>query len=163
MSSRREHDDLLAGAWPAATPASREDIRDELEDHLACGAADLAAAGMSADEADARAQAAFGDVEAVARQLYWLHHGRRIMAQRFVLGGLVAVCAILAVVLFITYRQSAETADAVADLQSAIERTESADVPVRIVFTGADGTPLAGRNVYIWPRRDRGAAFRAAQ
>ena len=153
MSSRRDRDDLLAGAWPAATPPSREDIRDELDDHLACGAAELAAAGLDPQQAEERARAAFGDVKAVTRQLYWLHHGRRIMAQLIVLGGLAGVCAVLALVMIIVYRQSAATAGAVANLQAAVGQTSPVDVPVRILVTTADGTPLAGREVYVWPRR----------
>ena len=153
MSSRREYGDLLAGVWPTATPPARDDIRDELEDHLACSADEFANTGLNPQQANERARAAFGDVETVARRLYWLHHGRKIMAQRFMLGGLAGICAVLAVVLFITYRQSAETAGAVASLQTVLEQTDSVEVPVRIVLTGADGMPLAGREVYVWPRR----------
>ena len=81
------------------------------------------------------------------------------MALRLVLGGLVAVCAVLGGVLFVTYRQSVETADAVAVLKTAVERAEVADVPVRVVFAGANGTPLAGRKVYVWPRRIEAPPF----
>ena len=153
MSSLRKHRDLLAGVWPTATPPSREEIRDELEDHLACSAAEFAAAGLSPAQAEEKARAAFGSVEAVARQLYWLHHGRRIMLQRIILGGLVGVCAILAVAVFVTYRQSSATAGAVATLQTAVGQGAQVDVPVRIVLTAADGTPVANREVYLWPRR----------
>ncbi|MFH0980709.1 MAG: permease prefix domain 1-containing protein [Planctomycetota bacterium] len=153
MSSRHEHGDPLAGVWPAATPPSRDDIRDELADHLACSATEFAAKGLGPEQADQRARAEFGDVEVVARQLYWLHYGRRIMVQRFIVGGLAGVCAVLAIVLFITYRQSSETAGAVANLQTTLERMDPVDVPLRIVLRGADGTPLAGREVYVWSRR----------
>ncbi|MGD8451820.1 MAG: permease prefix domain 1-containing protein [Phycisphaerae bacterium] len=161
MSSRREPTDILAGAWPAATPPSRDDIRDEIEDHLACGVADLTAAGMPTEEAEERSRAAFGDVEAVARELYWLHHGRRLMVQRVMLGSLAAVCAVLAIVSVMVYRQSAATAGAVSDLQATVASLDAGITRVRLTLSSAAGEPLAGREVYIWPRRIEEAPFPA--
>ena len=159
MSNPRETADLLGGAWPSGTPASRDDIRDELADHLACSEDELTALGLGPAEAAERARAVFGDVEAVARQLYWLHHGRRIMTQRIVIGGLAGVCVLLAVGFLATYRQTTRTAGAVAELKASIGEAAVLDVPVRVVVRDAGGALVAGREVYVWARRIDGPPF----
>lgn len=75
------------------------------------------------------------------------------MAWRITIGVLVSGCAFMAVALFMMYQQSTATASAVAELQSTLNQADPVDTPVRFQLRAVDGTPLAGREVYVWPRR----------
>ena len=48
--------------------------------HLACRRSALEAEGV--EDADGEARRAFGNVRKIARKLFWIHHGERIMSQR---------------------------------------------------------------------------------
>jgi hypothetical protein len=87
--------DAIAGELPAPReddpPGLRNDIVDELADHLACAYNRERLRGADATEARRRVFERFGDPAAVARRLWFDAVGGKIMAQRVV----VAACFVV--------------------------------------------------------------------
>ena len=115
--------DALSAEWPAPRddePAGlRQDILDELADHLACSYNRELLRGAGPGEARQRAIERFGDPAAVARRL-WLDAMRgRIMAQRVLLAACLVVTMASLSLAGVMWRQTAqahrESAQAVAD------------------------------------------------
>ncbi len=70
-------------------------IDDELADHLAEAASELARDGAPPDDAVRLAVERFGDVRRTARRCWWIHQGDQVM-RRTVLIGLAVVFVVVA-------------------------------------------------------------------
>ena len=143
----------------------RQDIVDELVDHLACSANRELLRGADPATARARALACFGDPAAVARRLWLDAMKGRIMAQRVVIGTCVLVTAASLSLVGLVWQQSIwaqriaadqaaraqareqEMLNELRDMSEAIRHPRSPDRnPVRFKLTEetADGPPVAG-------------------
>ena len=111
--------DSLSAEWPAPRddePAGlRQDILDELADHLACSYNRELLRGAGPGEARRRAIERFGDPAAVARRL-WLDAMRgRIMAQRILIVTCLVVMAACFGLVGLIWNQSSRSAAEVAE------------------------------------------------
>jgi hypothetical protein len=158
-------------------PGLRQDIIDELADHLACSTQRELLRGADPATARARVLERFGDPAAVARRL-WLDAMRgRIMAQRVVIGTCVILTAVslgLAGLLFqmtIDARRMAALQAAEAEARAAEARVREQEMlkrlgemseaikhprspdwnPVRMKLTEEtpDGPPVAGASIVL--------------
>jgi hypothetical protein len=155
----------------------RQDIVDELADHLACSAQRELLRGADAATARARVLKQFGDPAAVARQLWLDAMKGKIMAQRVVIGTCVLVTAVslgLVALLFqmtidarrMAALQAAEAAARAAEARSreqemlkrlgemseAIKHPRSPDwnaVRIELREETKDGPPVAGVEVAL--------------
>jgi len=108
-----------------------QEIRDELEFHLAMRADELVQRGLPAAEARAAAADRFGDVERIRRVCRKVLLGERIMLQRLQVALIVALLfAVIALAyqVYSTQRTMAEVSDQLAQLRSA---TDAASPPDR--------------------------------
>jgi hypothetical protein len=151
---------------PAAELAAvEEDIRRELEFHLRSSEELLIAGGMPAAEASAEARRRFGDFDSVLADCRRIRLQRRIMIQRvntFLLGLLVVAVAFF---LMEAWSSRAEHRQAVADLESRLDRigtllSEKQDAGDRRDDTGA---PVASRRLAETGDDSRGADGPAGQ
>jgi hypothetical protein len=120
----------LAAVFPprrSDEPAGlRQDILDELNDHLTCSYHRELLRGTDPDRARARALERFGDPAAVARRLWLDAMKGRIMAKRFVIATCIMVtCASLAVA-GVLWLQSARAAQELARALAAAEANRRA-------------------------------------
>lgn len=146
------------GPRPPAS-ASRNEIEDELRDHLACRQAELEAAGLAPDAAAAEAERQFGNPARIARELYWLHNGDRIMTQRLMWVAVVCVILALMAALYMQNRQyqimlqhqQALAAELAAKTQAALAAVKDGmpTATLRLRVVDEDGKPRAGRQVEI--------------
>ncbi|GMU80351.1 MAG: hypothetical protein AMXMBFR47_02220 [Planctomycetota bacterium] len=145
-------------------PPSSSDIQDELRDHLACRQDELEAAGLPPDAAAAEAERQFGNPARIARELFWLHNGDRIMTQRLMWVAVVCVILALMAALYMQNRQyqimlqhqQAVAAELAAKTQAALaavqERMPTASARIRIV--DENGKPRPGRVIWIMGTRE---------
>jgi hypothetical protein len=169
---------LLPALRPDEPARLRQDILDELNDHLVCACNREMLRGVDAPEARRRALERFGDQAAVARRL-WLDAMRgKIMAQRVVIGtcAVVVVASVVLVGIFwqqtvqaqlTAARQNAEARfrekEMLKQLQvmtDAIKHPRSLDWnPVKFSFTEetADGPPARDVSVILLKLSDPSA------
>lgn len=120
----------------------REDIADEIADHLACHAEEEVAHRRDLDPAAAEAEAvhAFGDPDAIARELRTIHLGDWIMFQRIMVAALVVIVIGIAVTAYFSWsaahQQGQQLAKMNEQLTSLIKLQESA--PQRALQAAAD-------------------------
>ncbi|MGO9924275.1 MAG: hypothetical protein ACLQIB_57490 [Isosphaeraceae bacterium] len=111
-------------------PSVRQDILDELTDHLACAYKRELLRGADANAAQARVLEQFGDPAAVARRLWFEAMKGKIMTQRVLIGTclllLVVVCgAALALVRQQSVRAERQVAEANAQLAQALAQAQA--------------------------------------
>ncbi len=148
----------------------RQDIVDELADHLACSANRELLRGADAATARARVLERFGDPAAVARRLWLDEMKGRTMAQRVVIVTCVLVAAASLAMVGLFWQQSVH-AQRIAARQAAIAEAREREVltqlhemtealrhprspdwnPVRIKVTEetTDGPPVAGATIVL--------------
>src|SRR5262245_40812793 len=113
------------GGQPPSSLPTAGDIADEINDHLACRRSDLEAEGGA--DAEGAAHRSFVDVRKIARKLFWIHHGERIMSQWLTRAGLVLCLAGLIANLYFLYLQGRNTAamnQAILRLTEQMGRTQ---------------------------------------
>jgi hypothetical protein len=162
-------------------PASlRQDIIDELGDHLACAFNRELLRGANASSARQRVLDRFGDPAAVARRLWFDAMKGKIMAQRVMLVAclvmMMACLSLVGLVYVQSNRAAAQTAEAnrklsealaqaqtvnnvmmtkLSEMSEAIKNPRSLDWnPVKFVVTDdtPDGPPAAGCSVTTYPK-----------
>lgn len=146
------------GPRPPAS-ASRNEIEDELRDHLACRQSELEAAGLPPDAAAAEAERQFGNPSRVARELFWLHNGDRIMTQRLMWVAVICVILGLMAALYMQSRQyrimleqqQALAAELAMKTQAALASVKDGmpTATLRLRVVDEDGKPRPGRKVEI--------------
>lgn len=151
------------GSRPPAS-ASRNEIEDELRDHLACRQSELEAAGLPPDAAAAEAERQFGNPARVARELFWLHNGDRIMTQRLMWVAVVCVILGLMAALYMQSRQyrimleqqQALAAELAMKTQAALASVKDGmpTASARIRIIDEDGKPRAGRTIDVRGSRE---------
>ncbi len=141
-------------------PSLRQDIIDELSDHLTC--AMTREFCRTPDESQARKAvlARFGDPVRIACQLWLAAMKETIMKERIVMAGVVVAalaCVVTAVVAWTAVRQNQAVNRAVlAKLESLVSRPNSESAPsdwvkvvVRLREGSADGPPVVGTAVWL--------------
>jgi len=141
-------------------PSLRQDIIDELSDHLSC--AMTREFCRTPDESQARKAvlARFGDPVRIACQLWFAAMKETIMKERIVMAGVVVAalaCIVTAVVAWTAVRENQAVNRALlAKLESLVKGPEpestTADwvkVVVRLREGSADGPPVAGTSVTL--------------
>jgi hypothetical protein len=113
-------------------PASlRQDIIDELSDHLACAYNQELLRGVDSSVARQRVRERFGDPAALARRLWFDAMKGKIMAQRFLIATcLVVILACLSLVGLVyiqSSRAAVQTAEANRKLSEALAQAQSAN------------------------------------
>jgi hypothetical protein len=172
--------EILAGAFPAPRddePSSlRQDIADELADHLQSAFHRQLLTTPDAERARAKVLDRFGDPQEVARQLWFDALKEKIVSQRMTLAltaGMAVICvAAIVAIWFIVEQGRSATLALVADqraelelsraenqaLQAQLEKLASAPQPtidwkpplkVRVVFAREGGPPAEGLAVSI--------------
>jgi hypothetical protein len=158
----------------------RQDIIDELGDHLACAFNRELLRGANASSARQRVLDRFGDPAAVARRLWFDAMKGKIMAQRVMLVTclvmMLACLSLVGLVYVQSNRAAAQTAEAnrklsealaqaqtvnnlmmtkLSEMSEAIKNPRSLDWnPVKFVVTDdtPDGPPVAGCSVTTYPK-----------
>jgi hypothetical protein len=147
----------------------REDIADEIADHLACHEEDKPT--PDPDAAHAAAVRAFGNAEQVARELRAIHLGDLIMFQKITIAALVVIVAGMATTAYFSWQSSRQTTEQFAQMnqqlaslvelqraaqpkpltmETASPPKASSDVRLRLrCVLAPDGKPAAGRNVLV--------------
>lgn len=147
-------------------PSLRQDILDELADHLACAERRELLATNDAAQARQRVLDKFGDPREVARKLWWQAMWSRIMSQRWLLGAmsvLIVICLCLTGTVLWQMQQQraamidqqrliAETLERMAALSEAKANEASQPPPapapssikVRMTLDKPDGPPAVG-------------------
>ncbi len=102
-------------------PASlRQDIADEIADHLACHTEESAQSDPVA--ARQEAVAAFGDVETIGRELRTVHWGDWIMFQKVMVAALVLIVAGMATSTYFSYSATRTMSQQMADVTRETSR-----------------------------------------
>ncbi len=157
-------------------PALRQDIIDELADHLACSLQRELLRGGDPSAARARVLVRFGDPAAVARRLWLDAMKGKIMTQRVVIGASVVV-ALASLSMAGLFWQQTIRAQAMAreqadyarmreeevlkqlrDMTTAIQHPRSLDWnPVKVLLTEgtADGPPATGMSISLLERNEQ--------
>jgi hypothetical protein len=172
--------ETLSAQLPPSRPDEparlRQDILDELNDHLVCSYHREILRGLDSSVARHRVLAQFGDPAAVACRL-WLDAMRgKIMIQRVVIGTSVFVAAACVALVAIFWQQALhaqrlaalqavdaqarerEMLDRLKEMTEAIKHPRSPDWnPVRFSFTerAADGPPARGVSVVLYKVGDQ--------
>ncbi len=121
---------LLPSRRDDEPPSLRQDILDELADHLACAYKRELLRGADANAAQAAVLEQFGDPAAVARRLWFDAMKGKIMTQRVLIGAclllLVVVCgAAIALVRQQSLRAERQVAEANARLAQALAQAQA--------------------------------------
>ncbi len=152
-------------------PSLRQDILDELADHLACAHKRELLRGIGASDARAHVLEQFGDPVAVARRLWLDAMKERIMLQRVVVAACLVVMLICVGFTGSAWIQMNRTREALAEshatnkellgqirqVSETLRHRRSPDWnPVRLKLTqgSADGPPVARVNVILHRSRE---------
>ncbi len=134
-------------------PSLRQDIIDELNDHLECAARQKMLSGKDEDEAQRAALDRFGDLKTIARQLWWDAMKERIMKKRLLwsLGisafvVLILFCTFTLFMLFAIIKDLRDVQAAQANLVPRISPVDLEWGSLTIELLDADGEPMAD-----WP------------
>lgn len=134
---------------PADSPPSTGDIADEINDHLACRRTELEDKGVDPSAAEQQARRSFGDAGRIARQLFWIHHGERIMSQRLLWAAIALVFAALIANMFMQQRSAAAMNAAIVKLAEQLGRNQQPMGEALIKVVDENGKPRAGVNVSV--------------
>lgn len=132
-----------------APPHLPTDIADELADHLACRAEELAAGGVAPSDAVARARRDFGDVNAVNRELIWINEGDRIMSQRLIVAAMAALMIGMVGLGYLQYRSAATTNAALTAMSEAVGASLRNEAEAIIRVVDEQGRPRPGQALVI--------------
>jgi hypothetical protein len=138
-----------SGASPSSggsggAPPSTGDIADEINDHLACRRSELEDNGVEPAAAEHQARRSFGDARRIARQIFWIHHGERIMSQRLLWAVIGLVLVALLANLYMQQRSTAAMNAAIAKLTEQMGRGQPPTAEARIKVVDEAGQPRAG-------------------
>jgi len=128
-----DFDDSLSAQLPSRRddepPGLRQDILDELADHLACAYKRELLRGAQSDEARRRVLEQFGDPAAVARRLWFDAMKGKIMTQRLLIGTCLLLIVISGAALALMRQQSVlaqrQIAEANAQLAHALAQSQA--------------------------------------
>lgn len=119
----------FSAADPRSISAVEQEIREELEFHLAMRTEELVRDGMSADDARAAAEAQFGNFDCVYRSCRHALLGDRIMFQRLQTGTIAAL--LLAVVALAYHSHSSQSANQLAIAEMATQLAALRSAPAK--------------------------------
>ena len=127
------------------------DIDDEIEFHIQCRMEDLRAEGMTHQQAETAARAAFGSQVSVRRQCQRINYGMRIWLNRI---AILTLACCLAAIAFLGYQLTNErhrNRQLLLELENAT--AEFGDLAGQVI--GANGIPIRNASVYMtlktWP------------
>jgi hypothetical protein len=107
--------------------AAADDVRAEIEDHLAASAAEFQRSGLPSDKAWQEARQRFGDVERIERRCTWIQMGDQIMLRAVLIVTLVVLTLGLVTVGIGTWRLEnslSDRMDVIADQLAAMNRVQ---------------------------------------
>jgi len=151
------HDDLPA-PHPDEPPRLRDDIADELNDHLACAMRRELLKDNDDKAATKRVLARFGNPARIARQLYLVAMKEQIMKDRITIGlmtAMVAMCAAMLLAVWTMMSRAERSQQAlIAQLVSMKEQASTRVMPpewgsLTIELTDHHGKPIAGERFYV--------------
>ena len=127
------------------------DIEDELEFHIECRIADLRAEGLTYQQAETAARAAFGSQASIQQQCQRINYGNRIWLNRSIAALLTLFAGAVLLLGYQVFQERNRNSLLAAQLEKA--KAEYSDVTGSVV--DQNGTPVTDADVFIitktWP------------